>query len=466
MKKTALVALSALSFAAFGAVSASADTIGVSLNAVESIALYGTSIPGQWFNGASADTCTFTYVGNTFDVKSVFESPTGGNSEIYPPMANLPFPSGRGTMYWDSNAYDDQNTPQYFTNTLAQSTNYLIYEWETPVDSLPAPGNSFDFQLQLDFPIGVDCQAFGTSVFWTSSEGARRDVNSTRSTMTLFGAGGSTDDIIKQVIGIRPGNSDYANYYSRPRIGVYLGSVLNYEGETVNDRLFERYSPYCIGCAARAGDINDDTSTVSIRGQLLNIKKVTTGVYPQMVDVSTGVYSDYTNSKVYLLIQCPIIYGEYEIIPPDSGEVDWNGVADNVGNIVYTSDQIRQILLRMESVQQDIKTAETVHTSQLIDILSRLNAIYNELDFSVPELEYAQTLPVDENAMQTVESALSDYEFPDYLEENQGVTQAASGFSSLLNQLKNSIPGKVWNFIWFSIACGLIHWLLFHGRGA
>lgn len=446
-------------------VRSSAELYGAYLNAQESLAIYGTSIPALWYTGAAVDDAVFQYIGNTFDLKERFEASDGGNGEIYPPPSSPLFSSGRGTMFWGTTVYDDQNSPGYITNQLIEGVNYLIYKWEPPVSTLPS-ASSFDFQIRVDFPLSVDCQAVGTSVFWSSGSGARRDFAATRSFMALYGPDGYADDTYKEVIGIRPSNSDFQNYYARAHFPSFLGNVVNYDGDTVSDRLLSDASPYAIGCAARAGSIADDAPTISVRGQLINIKQVTANQYPTTVDVSTGVYTEYTNPVVYLYIQCPIIYGDYEIIVPDSSDPDWDTVVDGVGNIVLSTDEIRQILLRMESVQSDILTVERVHTNQFIDMLSRLQAIYENMassgEITVPDLHPAPDFQIDSAVDSRIVQQFQDFESPDFSEAVPH--EEANSFFVMIHNFALWFPARVIAFYTVGLILSVCCWALFKGR--
>lgn len=469
MRKSALVALSALSLSAFGAafaVPASADVYASALNANESLALFGTSIQALYYDGVGVESCTFDYVGNTFDVKQyAVDLYNAGGNGTFPYNQDI---GGRGTYLGTTtyDIYDDQNSPSFFTTAFIEGTNYLIYR--CAFDSgLPASASNFDFQIQVDTSIGIQAQALAFSCLWTCPDGLVNRTGNTASHLYLYNESGFPAGEIASVIGARPSNSDWSGRYWFGHIGAYLSDVLNYSGNNPDPKiLLLNQQPTFCGCFVRAGNVTDeDAQGISFTGFRLNCKNVQS-TYRYNFDYTLESYvADGTTKYVYLLLQCPWVYGDF-VLPEPEDNTTLGDINSNIDSLVLSTDELRQILLRMESVQQDIKTAETVHTAQFIDMISRLDAIYNAMDFDVPALQYAQTLPVDENAMQTVESALSDYEFPEYLEENEGVSQAASGFSGLLDGLKNAIPGKVWNFIWFSIACGLIHWLLFHGRGS
>ena len=70
-----------------------------------------------------------------------------------------------------------------------------------------------------------------------------------------------------------------------------------------------------------------------------------------------------------------------------------NNISNNSNQIVLTTEQLRQILLRIETTGNDILTVERVHTSQFIDIIDKLNDIYNKMSGELsPALTPADSL--------------------------------------------------------------------------
>lgn len=444
----------------------SADVYASALNANESLALFGTSIPAIYYNGVGVDSCTFDYVGNTFDIKqyAVDLYQAGGNG-TYPYNQDI---GGRGT--WLTNTlggglYDDQNTPSFFNDAFISGTNYLIYRCAFE-SGLPASATNFDFQIQVDSTIGIQSQAIAFSCLWTCPDAlARRDGNNT-SHLYLYNASGFPAGEIASVIGGRPGNSDWSNRYWLGHIGVYLSDVLNYSGANSDPRLLLlNNQPTFCGCFVRAGDVtNEDAEPISFNGFRLNCKNVYK-YFQYNFDWSIESYvANGTTQYVYLLLQCPWVYGDF-VLPEPEDSTTLGDINENIDNLVVSTDELRKILLRIESTNSDILTVERTHTQQFIDILSRLQAIYDKMytDGDIP-LQYADELPFNESAMSQVEHALEDYELPE-LAEDSGVHGALNGWGGLMSALKDALPGKVWAFFIFSIVAGLVHWVIFHGRG-
>lgn len=273
---------------------------------------------------------------------------------------------------------------------------------------MPA-SSSFDFQIKLNFSLDIQCQGFASLIAWSSNEGGSRYGN-TQSTGRLISTDDTTLSLSNSV-----GPPDLNQYYARPAFFVSLGTVYDAPYPNHKDAFLWEVQPkfclmpyvhYPVYPDAVSGGETGEAEVISISSQELLINKATSTPYATTWNAETGVYGDYTANCVYLLVQCPLIYGDY--VPPTPEPVDpidnindnvsdinvnigeinatmnnigvaVGGIADGVSDIAVDTDTIRQILLRMESTQTDINTAQFVHTNQLIDIINKLDNIYNNM---------------------------------------------------------------------------------------
>lgn len=381
---------------ATGVLSASAEIYPVALSSAETIALYGSSIPALYYTGAGVASATFELVGTTNQIVNDWRdagSHMVGNGSPEQ-IVNRGDWSTDKTIFYGSTFGSDGFSPQYVTNNNIRNADFLIYR--AYINNLPASG-SFDFQIKLDFALDVQCQGFASLVAWSSAEGASRTGN-TQSTGKLISSDDSTLSLSHSL-----GTPDYNNYYARPAFFVNNGVQYSAAGDVLSDYFLYEVQPrfclmpyvsYPVYPDAEAGGETGDAQVISIASQELLINKATATPYATSWDVSTGVYGDYTANCVYLLIQCPLVYGDY--VPPEpeyNTDENINNINNNTNQIVLTTEQLRQILLRIETIDNDILTVERVHTSQFIDIIDKLNDIYNKMSGGLsPALSPAQSL--------------------------------------------------------------------------
>lgn len=391
-----------------GVLSVSAEVYPVALSSTETIALYGSSIPALYYTGAGVASATFELVGTTNQIANDWRSAgshMGGNSSPEQ-LVNPGEWSTDSTIFYGSTFGADGFSPQYVTNSNIRNADFLIYR--AYIDSLPASG-SFDFQIKLDFALDIQCQGFASLVAWSSNEGASR-LGNTQSTGTLLSSEGDTLSLSHSL-----GTVDLQNYYSRPAFFVNLGTV--YDSPLPDETsafLWEVQPRFClmpyVSYPVYPEGVEGDAQTISIASQELLINKVTATPYALSYDAATGVYGDYTANCVYLLVQCPLVYGDY--IPPEpeyNTDENINNINNNTNQIVLTTEQLRQILLRIETNSADILTVERVHTSQFIDIIDKLNDIYNNMQGSLnPALTPAQGLTPHDAERETLKGIIGN----------------------------------------------------------
>lgn len=390
--------------------SASAEIYPVALSSAETIALYGSSIPALYYTGAGVASATFELVGTSNQIvddwRNAGSHMVGNGSPEQ--LVNRGDWSTDKTIIYGSTFGPDGFSPQYVTYNNIRNADFLIYR--AYINSLPASG-SFDFQIKLDFALDIQCQGFASLVAWSSAEGGLRTGN-TQSTGRLISSDDSTLSLSHSL-----GTPDFNNYYARPAFFVNNGIQYSAAGDALSDYFLYEVQPrfclmpyvsYPVYPDAETGGETGDAQVISVASQDLLINKATATPYATSWDVSTGVYGDYTANCVYLLIQCPLVYGDY--VPPEpeyNTDENINNINNNTNQIVLTTEQLRQILLRIETIDNDILTVERVHTSQFIDIIDKLNGIYNNMQGSLsPALAPATTLRRHDDARETLRSVI------------------------------------------------------------
>lgn len=482
--------------AALGAASlltfrSSAIVYPVSLSASETLALYGSTITGYYYTGSGVDLANFEYVGTTYQVADAWTASASDNSlGFYWQSWTSPAPNIDSdnhelldkTLFWGTTLYDDQNTPAFISLDRVRTSEFLIYKWDSPA-TLPAAG-SFDFQIQLNPVLNFKCAGFGSAVFWSSNEGSRRDLAAYRSNYTIYD---SEQNVLKSVIGIRPSNNDYANYYARGSFPAFLSTAEDTNTGTSIPCLLTNAAPLAMGCAAAVYPTSDnqtdenqdgipdsDLNEISIGSSRLNIKRATSTPYASNVELPSGTLTDFTSNCVYIYIMCPVIWGDFipptpEVDPIESIQIDVENISSDIGDIAIDTEELRQILLRMESVQSDILTVERVHTSQFIDILSRLQSIYEEMldsgqipDLSVPDLNPAPDFQIDSAVDSRIVQQFEDADLPDFSETVP--PEEAGSFFNMIHNFVLWFPGRTIMFYSVGLILAVVCWALFKGR--
>lgn len=446
--------------------SCSADVYASALNSNESLALFGTSIPAVYYTGAGVESCTFEYVGSTFDVKQyavdLYEA--GGNG-TFPYNQDI---GGRGTWLTNTlNLYDDQNTPSFFNDTFIRGTNYLVYRCAFE-SGLPASATNFDFQIQIDTSIGIQSQGIAFSCLWTAPDSLTNRTGNNTSHLYLYNSSGFPSGEIASVIGGRPSNSDWSGRYWLGHVGVYLSDVLNYSSSNDDPRiLLLNNQPAFCGCFVRAGDVStEDAASIEFSGFRLNCKNVRSYYQYDFNWSDESIVPNGSTQYVYLLLQCPWVYGDFVIPEPDV-DIGLGDINENIDNLVVSTDELRKILLRIESTNNDILSVERAHTAQFINIIDLLNDIYNNMadsgEITVPDLNDAPSIPIDSAIDSRISSEFENFDFPE-LQENLD-QEEVSGFFGLISSFWSWIPARIITIYSIAMVLGLVSWLLFRGRG-
>lgn len=351
-----------------------ADLEPYTLSPQQALALYGLSIPVDLYTGSSTVTYNAEYIGNTLDVQAGTQVGTYGDSTY---VSNF---SIVDTQY------------NWLDINRVRSTPYLIYRFQPP--NIPSAAN-FSFSIRLAQSLGITAYGIGTSVMWSYYRGAGMtadgaDNPSTSSSYTLYGD--SLNDVLTVGTSFRRRNlTRYYGQISTQLLPVKItddpsGYMQPYEYICSQDACISM-----LGAVAFAGSTVSGGDSVTVGESIAYIKQES-----KLTPYDTFHYStnSYSNSKVtasedpdncvYIMVQCPTLYGEY-VLPDDGGEE----------NIDLT--QIEEYLAQQGEDIANISEESTVQTRQLIAILAKLEQIYQAIQASGfnPSLnpQTAQTLP-------------------------------------------------------------------------
>lgn len=413
---------------------AAADLQEYTLSPQQALGLYGTSIPADYYNGTGTETVQFEYIGCTSDITALNGYPEGNGSKTY------------------IDRYLINDWFGIMTQTRIGETPYLIYAWET--DDIQSAA-SFDFSLRISHSVGITAYGYYTSVFWSRSlnavyPGVNAGLSQYKSSYTLYG--NSVEDILTE-----------GGYFARPSVnseyGIFRTMVRPVRlYNTQPDRQYFFGTPVSlsfIGQAAFAGSTQDGGSAITVGASEIKMKMERPFSVPMGYNQNTVEYYDYAPDAVYILVQCPTLWGEFTLPPFSSGGVDLSQIED------YLAQQSEDIA--------NISEESTVQTRQLIAILQKLEQIYQKIpsvDLSVPALSTAPSIPIDSELDSRISADLESGAelLPDISESFD--TEKMQSFSDLLTRARNWFPAEIITIGGLSLALAFVTWLLFRGRGS
>lgn len=340
-----------------------ADLEYYTLTPQQTLALYGTTLTADYYAGGTTERVTLDYIGSTFDLTKLNGYPSAAGSAAY-------------TSQWYAN---DQNG--ILTQARYGDTPYLIYRWN--ITEIANAAN-FAFSIRLVQSVDITTYGYFTSVWWSRSReavvpGVNAGLSQYASSYTLYG------DTVQTV-------HTTGAYMSRPNIGSEYGMMRTIVlpipvYNTAPNRLYyftNDASNTFLGMTALAGATISGGDPITVGSSEINIKIERPITQAQGYNGSTGELYDFSAPAVYILIQCPTLYGEYVLPPENEGGIDLSVIEG------YLSDSNDSLL--------NISQEATVQTRQLIAILAKLEQIYQAIQASGfdPSLnpQAAQTLPV------------------------------------------------------------------------
>ena len=120
----------------------------ITLSPQQALALYGTEITADYYNGSEVEQVTLSYIGNTVDLVTLNGYPSDAGQVSY-------------CQAWLCN-----DSLGYVNREKFENTPYLIYKWDV---STIASAPNFDFSIRFQHSIDITTYGFQTSVFWSRS---------------------------------------------------------------------------------------------------------------------------------------------------------------------------------------------------------------------------------------------------------------------------------------------------------
>lgn len=421
------------------AVRASATELeSITLSPQQALALYGTTITANYWNGYNYEDVVLQYVGDTTNLVSLNGYPTDAGDVSYVQFWGMRDPYG------------------YMTKEKFESTPFLIYRWD--VNSI-ANAPNVDFSLRFQHSVDITTYGFQTSVFWSrTTQSVYPGVNGAlgyyASSYTLYGL--SDIDIVGTSYYLERPNLTQEYGVMRTQVCPCLVGGSQIAPDEYLYYFGDSTSATYLGVGAFAGSHETGSTAVTIGSSEIRIKMERPITQATFYNLDTGEFSSYTTPAVYILLQCPTLYGDY-ILPPNDNTPDYERILDNITGILNDNN----------GFLGNISEESTVQTRQLIAILQKLEQIYQKIpsvDLSVPTLSTAPNIPIDSDIDSRIMDDLDSYEMPD-IDESLDLEKISS-FSEFIMSYTRIIPVEVIGASAFLLFFSFVMWIIFRGRGS
>ena len=359
----------------------SADSFPISLNAAQTLALYGSSIPAMYYDGQGVSYITFDYWKSSKEILSKIEADCSVSPMISVYANQNIF--GLDAAYWN-NAAQSTSFPDWFSSSSGQLSQkqdfstfeFLIYRWKV-ADLVPVKDSSFDFQLNLNQSLTLP--------------GVER-------IRTFIGYSIDTITDLTDSNSIR-----YSGYHSQIDLYGQGSSIPFYTGTETR-----KNGSFYFGCAympvfwanGHYGQIPDALSDEHLNALLcpcphMSLIPVDSGVLSSPVDLDhqtvnirsarsvscnegTFLYPQDGFQYCYLIIACPVVWGN--IMPPEpeqttpnySDQIDsiQTGVGDININLESTNDRLDQIIEQLDDIYENMGVSVDIDTTDIENSIS------------------------------------------------------------------------------------------------
>lgn len=454
-----------------------ATTVTVQLTAAQTLALFGQSFQALYYDNGTVRNITFDFDKSSRTI--VDQCNDILDSWSYNDQMSSFFPSGvqNGITSFMCNN-DNSSLSSLFSNQLwsnsewlgvengsvidrekLQGYEFLFYKCEG-IDTEPVSSNTFDFQLNINFPFVISGVERFQSVFssqigvytpsmaYSTPHGVRN--SNLGSEIRLYGSSNQLYPIATTSDTHITGNSSYFGYFFHPLNTADPSKIVRAVPiASVLDRVLSYYGVFgmCI--------MDESISNNDITGINWNIRNCNSyfavqkqGFWPEYTDISDPNDANYQwqDNAVYLMIMCPRIQGEFTIGRP-SGSGSY---------IDYT-----------ESFDKLISGSEATN-NKLDIIIQKLNQIYNQMvsDNGGVDLVEPETIGFTQQQKQQILDGVSSLDSAmDDLSPEDLPTETIGGFFDIWDSITSAIPPGLMALYIFALVGGIASWVIFSGRG-
>ena len=465
MKNKIAAALSALLTVAFLpsyipdiSVSAEGQALPVELTSAQTLALYGSSIPALYYDGSSVRTTSFEFYKSSKSLASeVSRTFRDGFVSVSEP-ANL------FGFCWSTNIEDwwiFENVPAVNRGSwLLDQNGYIKAEPITPYEFLiyraPIALNDvnqldFDFQINLDFSIALDgverfCTINAYSIYTVGSFANNMSVlpnvscSNLRSTMRLYSSASSTNPLDV--------TSDcYLNLISNDYFGAAFHPVNTVDLSYFSDNSLDFWSnnsylfpsPVFSMCYFDSGSLASPTSFSSMSWDIF----AASGCVLKEDQWTDANFNDYEQAYTYLMLMCPVVWGDVSQPEPEPGTPDYSSSLDTIiSNTSSSNTKLDQILIKLDLIYQQMQQ-----------------------DGGTADIDAPDVIGLKPTAKQRVLSGMSELDstFEDVSPEDLP-TDAFQGFSSGWSAIKAIFPNGLWSIYMLSLVGGIVAWIIYGKR--
>lgn len=346
-------------------IEASADSFPIQLTAAQTLALYGSSIPALYFNGTSTSYVNFEYWRSSKQIVAEIEDAFETSPFISTYTSQNVF--GLDYTYWN-NASQGQSYPDWFSKssgTVSEKQDFsqmefLIYRWQGDPSRISVNTNSFQFNLNQSVTLsGIDrIRSFvGFSVDTVTDLSSRHNVNynNYHSQIDLYASGSSASFYTGTETKI---NGSF--YFGCAYMPVYFASAFGHNEitGTPTEGSMNNWLAPCPHMVLIPIDSGALSSPVDLEKQVVNIRAAQGVICNQ----GTSTNPDYTAPYVYIIIACPIVWGD--ITPPEpeqttpnySDQIDniQSGVGDININLDSTNNRLDTIIQQLDDIYENM----------------------------------------------------------------------------------------------------------------
>ena len=462
MKNKIAAALSALLTVAFLpsyipdiSVSAEGQALPVELTSAQTLALYGSSIPATYYDGASVRTTNFEFYKSSKTLASAVERVFSSGFYGVSDPSNL-FAFGDSSYYqrywcqeWVSSINQgdwlSSNSGWIFCDAI-QPYEFLIYR--APLSLGSVNQSDADFQINLDFSIALDgverfCAINAYSIGFASSFDIYAlpsiRCSNLRSTLKYF-------DTSSSVLPFGITSDCYSNDYSGSSFGVAfhpvslpdLTNIVDNHWVYWNDMNYLFPSPVFSMCYFDSGTLN---SSVSLSSMYWDIFASAGGItHEDSYSISNPTF---TTQYTYLMLMCPVVWGDVSQPEPEPGTPDYSSSLDSIiSNTSSTNTKLDQILIKLDLIYQQMQQ-----------------------DGGTADIDAPDVIGLKPTAKQRVLSGMSELDstFEDVSPEDLP-TDAFQGFSSGWSAIKAIFPNGLWSIYMLSLVGGIVAWIIYGKR--
>lgn len=435
-------------------------SVPVELTSAQTLALYGQNINAMYFNGVSTSYVSFDYWKSSKEIVAAVEDRYRENNSNYPFISGFAHQNifGLSSLYWN-NASQGQSYPDWFSSSngsVSSKTDFsvfefLIYRWQGSPNTVSERVNDFQFYFDQSISLeGVDRfrSFYGFSIGTVNSLQSRVNVSysNLHSQTNLYVSTNSTTPLYTGTETRISG----AAYFGDAYLPVYFNSELapyNPTFEILQDWLTP--APHMALCPIDTGALE---SSVTISRSVLNARAAQ-GV---ICNAGSPQVPDYTEPYVYLIIACPIVWGN--ITPPEPPAPDINDQLDGIGT------GINEINNSIGNV--NVNLSGTNHRLDLI--LQKLDQIYQEMvdDNGGVELVPPDSIGLSPTAKQRVLDGLSGLDDTmGNVDSGEFNTSAVQGIGSFWGRVKSVLPSGLWSVYMLCLVGGIVSWIIYGKRG-